>query len=264
MVSPVSHAKSSWSGRRPRVRPPATLLFDTGLSTLQSDLVTHGSNVLNYLQLVNRAEQGRLYVSGFGVLVFQDRSSIAAGTPVVDFIDDASGQVADEIPFSVVGVTFGSELLYTKVSVDNIGGVAQTADDAVAQANYGIRHLTFSQMLLENDSQASDLATYLNDRYSSPEAVVSRIKVPLHKLSTANRTTVAGLEISDTVGLDWTPTVGFGPVSETLIVEGVGYESDMKSVAWMTFQLSAAPDNDVFILAADANARLLDTDAVGF
>jgi hypothetical protein len=32
----------------------------------------------------------------------------------------------------------------------------------------------------------------------------------------------------------------------------------------MTFQLSAAPANDFFILAAHADASLLDTDAVGF
>jgi hypothetical protein len=242
----------------------ATLLFDTGLSTLQSDLVTYGSNVLNYMQLVSRAEQGRLYVSAFGTLVFQDRSSIAAGTPVVDFDDAATGQVADEIPFSVVEVTFGSELLYTKVSVDNIGGIAQTADDATAQANYGIRHLTYSQMLLDSDGQANDLATYLLGRYSSPEAVVSSIRVPLEKLSSTNRTTVTGLEISDTVTLNWTPTPSLGAVSQTLVIEGVGYEKDIDGATWMTFQLSAAPDNAVFILAADANASILDTDAVGF
>jgi hypothetical protein len=242
----------------------ATLLFDTGLSLLQSDLVTHGSNVLNYCQLVNRAEQGRFYVSGFGTLVFQDRASVAAGTPVVDFKDSATGAVADEIPFSVVEVTFGSELLYTKVSVDVIGGTAQTADDVTAQANYGIRHLTFSQMLMNSDGQADDMAEYLLDRYKSPEAVVSQIRVPLEKLSSANRTTVAGLEISDTVSLNWTPTPGLGAVSQTLVIEGVGYDKDVDGATWMTFQLSAAPSNDFFIVAADANASLLDTGVLGF
>jgi hypothetical protein len=241
----------------------ATLLFDTGVSELRSDVVAHGTNVLNYCQQVNRAEQGRLYVSGFGTLVFQDRASVAAGTPVVDFKDTATGQIADEIPFSAVEVTFGSELLYTKVSVD-IGDTVQTADDTIAQANYGIRHLVLSNMLNSTNMEAGDMADYLLGRYASPEAVVSGIRVPLEKLSSANRTTVAGLQISDTVDLNWTPTPGLGAVSQTLVIEGRGYEKSIDGATWMTFQLSAAPTNDFFILAAHADASLLDTDAVGF
>lgn len=243
----------------------ATLLFDTGLATLQADTVTHGTNVLNYCQLVNRAEQGLFYVGRTSTLVFQDRQSVAAGTPVVDFDDDATGQVAGEIPFSVIEVTFGSELLYTKVSVEIIGGEPQTADDTIAQGNKGIRHLVLSNMLNDTENEAADMAQYLLDRYSLEEAVVSGIRVPLEKLSSANRTAVAGLEISDTVTLHWTPTTGFAEVAQTLVIEGVGYEKDIDGATWMTFQLSAAPDNDFFILDNDsdnlADASILDNDS---
>lgn len=242
----------------------ATLLFDTGQSELRSDTVTHGTNVLNYMQSVNRAEQGRFYVGASGTLVFQDRASVGAGSAVVNFSDTATGQTAGQIPFSVVEVQFGSELLYTKVSVDIGDDNPQTADDATAQANFGIRHLVLSDMLNSTTMEAADMADYLLDRYANPEAVVSGIRVPLEKLSTANRTTVAGLEISDTVTLNWTPTPGMGAVSQTLVIEGVGYEKTIDDATWMTFQLSAAPDNDFFILGAHANASILDTDAVGF
>lgn len=244
----------------------ASTSIDTGLSTLQSNDIEFGANVLNECQSVNKAEQGRFFVSRSNVLTFQDRASVAAGTPVVNFTDAAAyanGQTAGKIPFSVVEVTFGSELFYTKVSVEIIGGTPQTADDLIAQANPpGIRTLPLSQMLLDSEGQADDLAEYLVDRYSTPEAVVSAIRVPLHKLSSANRTAVAGLEISDTVSLDWTPTAGLGAISETLVIEGIGYqiENSSKPATWMTFQLSAAPTNDFFILDTD----LLDTDAVGF
>lgn len=239
------------------------LLFDTGLSTLAEDFVAFGTNVLDYLRKVTSAEQGRLYVSGFGVLVFQDRASVGTGTPVLDFISTADGQDAGEIPFSAIGVTFGSELLYNRVSVQNIDSDAQSVDDPIGRSNQGERHLPLSDMLLEDDIQAADLAQYLLNRYSSPEAVVSSIRVPLHRLSSANREAVANLQISETVSLDWTPTVGFGPVNETLVVEGRGYFSDMKSIAWMTFQLSAAPDNAFFILDS-ATDGVLDVSQVGF
>ncbi len=150
------------------------------------------------------------------------------------------------------------------MSVDNIDGVAQTADDPTAQANYGIRHLAMSQMLLDSDFQAADLASYLLTRYASPEAVVSQITVPLEKLSSANRTTVAGVEISNTVTVNWTPTSGFGAVSETLVVEGVGYTfahtNGQLTATEMTFQLSAAPTNTFFVL----DTSQLDIDTLGF
>lgn len=189
---------------------------------------------------------------------------MAAGSAVVNFSDTATGQVAGQIPFSVVAVTFGAELLYNSVSVTIAGGTPQTALDTTYIANYGVRQLTLSGLLLEDDAQAADLATYLVDKYKLPVAVVTQIRVPLDKLSSGNRTTVAGMDIGNTVTFNWTPTASLGAVSETLAVEGVGYEKDIDGAAWMTFQLAPAPDNDFFILDNDTDnysgASILDND----
>jgi hypothetical protein len=240
-----------------------------GLSNVPARTIAYGTNVLSDMQAINRAEQGRFFVSRSNVLTFQNRLSTATGTAVCNFLDTATGQVAGAIPFAAVEVTFGSELLYTKVSVDIVsGGTVQTADDLTAQANYGVRHLTMSGVLLSDNGQALDMANYLVNRFGTPEAVVSEITVKLEKLSSANRATVAAIEIGNTVTFNWTPTVGFAAVSQTLVVEGVGYSfAHVKgelTATDMTFQLSAGSSNSYFILAADANASLLDTGQVGF
>lgn len=215
--------------------------FDAGTMTLQTDDVSHGTNVLSYCQFINRNEQGRFFVGREGMWTFQDNAFVAQpGLAVVDFDSTATGQVDDEIPFSMVEVMYGSELLYTKVSVDNVGGTVQTADDATAQSAYGIRHLTFTNMLLNSDAQALAMAEYLLARYKDPEAVISAITVPLEKLSTANKDTVSALEIGDTVTLHWTP-YNQDAVARTLVIEGISYSKSIFAPTEMRFQLSASP-----------------------
>lgn len=243
-----------------------TAFIGGGVSTLQSNTITNGSNVLGECQKVSRAEQGRFFVDPGNILTFQDRSDVGAGTAACDFNDSsayANGQTSGKIPFSAVEVTFGSELLYNRVQINVIDGTVQTANNTTSQSNYGLRTLTYSDMLMNSDAQAADLASYLLNRYYSPEAVVSSIRVAMEKLSSTNRATVRAIDIGDTVTLNWTPTSSLGAVSQTLVVEGVGYQKDVDGATWMSFQLSAAPDNYFFILDDATNGKL-DTSQVGF
>ncbi len=234
--------------------------YDTGLSVLQGDTITAGMNVLTYCQLVNKSEQGRFFVTRDNTLRLQDRQSVAAGTAVVNFSDTTSGVVAGQFPFTGIEVTFGSELLYNSVTVTNIDGTPQLALDTSDIANYGVRQLTLSGLLMDSDGQAADLASYLLTRYARPEAVASDIRVALGNLSAANRATLAAIELGDTVTLNWTPTASLGSVSQTLVVEGIGYSRSTDSTTEMSFQLSAAATNPFFIL----DTSRLDTDELGF
>lgn len=224
--------------------------LDTGLIRCQDDYVSYGSNVLNYLQLVARTEFGRLFVNRTGVLTFLDRYAVFNATATVSFNDTGTG-----IPFNAVRVRYGSELLYFKVSVQRFGGVTQTATNAAAIAaneNLGVRHLTISNLLYRSDAYSLALATYLADRYSSAEAVVSSLEIPLGKLSTADRATVTALDIGSVIDLTWTPTRSGGVVTQTLAVEGVSYSASYTGECVLSLQLSDARSAAYLIYDTDA------------
>ena len=230
--------------------PASPRSISNGLVSLQGDLVTHGSNVLNDLQNIAKTEFGRLFVARNGTLTFLDRYAVFGSSSSATFNDTGSG-----FPFSGVEVRFGSELLYFSVSVDRFGGEAQTVTNSTAQAanpNLGARHLAMSNLLFTSDVYSKSLATYLTDRYSTPEAVVSSLVIPLPRYSSANRATICGLDIGSVVSLDWTPTGSGGTVSQTLAIEGWRYSADSTKRAEMSFQLSDARDPEYFIYDTDA------------
>jgi hypothetical protein len=122
--------------------------------------------------------------------------------------------------------------------------------DATAKAAYKDRRLTLTGMILPSDEDAEDMANYLLGKYKDPEAWVSEITVPLNILSETDRQAIAGIDIGDVVTMNWTPTAGLGPVAQTLMVEGVGYERAIDEVTAMTFQLSQAINGTGFILGS--------------
>jgi hypothetical protein len=224
--------------------------IDTGYLVLQDDYVSYGSNVLNYLQLVAKSEFGRLFVDRLGVLTFLDRFAVFGSTSVVTFDDTGSG-----FPFSGVAVSFGSESLYFKVSIQRFGGVTQTATNASAIAanpNLGVRHLTMSNLLYISDAYSLSLATHLAERYSAQEAIVSGLRISLHGLDTSDRATITALDIGDVVTLQWTPTRAGDQVSQVLAVEGVRYQADASGEAFAWLQLSDARDPEFLIYDTDA------------
>lgn len=224
--------------------------IDTGTQPLQADLVSYGSNVLSYLQKVNKSENGRLFVDRSGVLTFQDRYA-SFGLAASAAFDDAG----NDIPFSSIEARFGTELLHFKVSVDREDGIAQTATNAGQIAAYpslGVRHLTIGGMLYQSDDHSLGLAEFLLGRYSTIGAVVSGLTVKLHGLGSSDRAVVAALDVGDVVSLSWTPPGTTGVVFQTLSIESVGYSTDRSKRAEMTFQLSESSDPDYFQVDTDA------------
>ncbi|MEO6571604.1 MAG: hypothetical protein ABIO83_08650, partial [Ilumatobacteraceae bacterium] len=230
----------------------AARAISTGLTPLQSDLVTYGSNVLNYLQLVANSDMGRLFVDRAGVLTYTDRYALLGATSSADFDDTETN-----LPFHAVDALYGTEQLYFQVSVGRLGGEPRTFKNTVAIAAYpvlGIRQLAIDNLLVDSDAYAEAMASELVDRYSVNSATVSSLTVKISTLEDADRATVAALDIGDLIGLTWTPTQTSTPVVQDLVIEGVTYRSDLvNGEAFMDFQLSAAPDlSTVFVLDTDS------------
>ncbi len=186
---------------RSEINWPASLRdLDTGGMTLQADVVSDGTNALDYLQLVNFSEPGALFMGADGSIVFRDRTDAPVSTGLVAFTDDGTG-----VPFVDVQVVYGSELLYNFIQIERANGGTATASDSDSQNSYGVIALVQSGLIMNTDSNAQDLADYLLGKFSEPEYRFESLTVALEDLSSANQTAVLGLEIGDIAQIKFTP-----------------------------------------------------------
>jgi hypothetical protein len=239
---------------RGEVNFPFTRNIGTGVSTLQADTVTWGSNVLNYLQLVTKSDNGRTYASRSNVLTFRDRHSTIGTTPTVAFADDGSG-----IPFTDANLAVGSELLFNRIGVDREGGILQTSSDATSQGLYGVRTLNYGGLLMDSDAQSEDMADFMLGFYKDPTARVGSLTINVSGLDTeAERADVCRLDIGDVVSVRFQPLGMYGVIEQMSVVEGVDHSMSYAGPHIITLHLSPVSQTGVFILD-DEVSGVLDT-----
>ena len=172
---------------------------ETGQQGLQADVIEEGTNALGYLQQISESEPGALFVSKSGDVKFLDRYSETAGTPVT-FADDGSG-----IPYQNLAVVYGAELLYNEVVVSRENGGTATATNQTSQNQYGIQNLTRSNLPLDNDTSAQNLADYLVSIYAEPEYRFEALQIEIIDLTEEQQTAILNLELGDSVRVKFTP-----------------------------------------------------------
>lgn len=246
---------------RPEVAFPAARAIDTGTSTLQADNVSWGSNVLNYAQLVARADAGMLFASRDGVLTFYGRNRTVTGVGAPEFRDDGTG-----IPYSTVDVDYGTELLFNRVSVDATGFTKQTVQNDTSAELFGggggrkkFYSLSITEIPLETQAQALDLANYLLNLYAFPLQRFASVSVQLHGLGIDDQNTCLALDIGDVVRVVYTPNLVGDPIDRYCMIEGVSHQF-APTEHLLTLKLSNLADGfsgQPFILD-DAEYGLLD------
>lgn len=179
--------------------PNTRVDVETGQQFLQADVIDEGTNALGYLQKISESEPGALFVSKVGDVKFLDRWSESAGTPVT-FADDGSG-----IPYQNLSVVYGAELLYNEIVVSVEGGGTATAVDNASQDDYGIQNLTRSNLPLDNDTSAQNLADYLVAQYAQPEYRFEALQIEIIDLTEEQQTQILDLELGDSVRVKFTP-----------------------------------------------------------
>lgn len=249
VMSVLNRSEVAWGANRD---------IDLGISTLQADLVTHGSNVLNYLQLVAKSDLGRLFDSRSGVLTFRDRHSVISATIAASFADDGTGY-----EFSAAQPRSTSELFFNRVSVDREGGVAQTSTDPAAAAIDDVRSLTIGGLLLDSDAQSSDMADYLLGVYKDPDNRIAQLEIVVSRLTSPDQAIVARIDIGDVVNVVWTPADVGAPIDVDLVVEGVEHELGVGQAHVMRLALSNTVQRSTFILD-DATLGVLNSGVLAF
>ena len=199
--------------------PIAQRDIDTGTQTLggaSAFTVPAGTNVLEYCTRINTAEQGRLFMSRDGDLTFQPRIGNTLSASVADFHDDGTN-----FKFDSLGVSFEADQVINRAAVAIVGGNQQIADDTASQAKYFIQTTSITDSLLHNDTAALALANYLLS--PEPEARYTAVGTNLNKLTTAQRDTIAIVDIGDTITIEKTFASGSGTtqLAQELSVEGI-------------------------------------------
>ena len=235
--------------------PTAETSFGAGVETLQSDSVSWGSNVLNYMQLIAQSEIGYLWADRENVVTFRNRNFVAGASSVATL--GTSG-----IGYQTIAAKYG-EFLFSRVGVDREGGTKQTAQVSNLAtwqaANGSPRTLSLTGLLLDSDAQSLALAQFLLNQYSSPTWQVSEVGVELGPLSDADTNTMLGLDFGSVVTVNFTPNDIAPAISQRSMVQGVAHEITPGSHR-VTLSLIAAPDT-LFIVGTSLVGG---TDVVGF
>jgi len=203
-----------------------------------------GQVVLDYLQLVNNAEQGRLFIDREGVLVFQNRVGATLSSPVASFHDDGTNY-----PYRNVDISFGADKVVNLVYVSTINNKSASASNAASQAEYFIQSIAVTGSLLDTDTAVQDLADYLLS--PQPEATFTAVEVAFAQLTDAQRDVVATIDVGDTISVKKQFINGdtLSDISQELAVEGVEHYIDTAGGHVARFYTS--PTTIVFQLILD-------------
>ena len=208
--------------------------------------VPAGTNALQYLTQINdTAEFGRLFMSRAGLLTFQERIGTTLSAPVASFHDDGTGY-----KFDGVGISFQADAVVNRAVVTGLDGKTATASDAGSIATYFIQTTSITNSLLHEQTSIDDAADYLLN--PEPEPRYTSVATKYLMLTTAQKDTLATVDIGDTISVEKTFPSGVGTtqLAQELSVEGIEHRLDFSTGHSVLY--STAPTTIVFQLILDS------------
>jgi hypothetical protein len=228
--------------------PIASRDIATGTVNLGHDsnyTVPAGTNVLQYITQINEtAEFGRVFMSRAGVFTFQDRIGNTLSAPVADFHDDGTGY-----KFDGVGISFEADSVINRSVLTALDGKTATATDAGSIATYFIQTSSITNSLLHEQPSIDTAASYLLN--PEPEARYTSVATKFLMLTTAQKDTLATVDIGDTISVEKTFPSGTGTtqLAQELSVEGIEHRLDFSTGHSVLY--STAPTTIVYELILD-------------
>lgn len=224
--------------------PAASRNIATGTQTLggaAAYTVADGTNVKAYIDQIQAAEQGRIFMSRTGVINFDARIGNTISAPVASFHDDGTNT-----PYNNLAITYNADQIINRASITHLGATSpQVADDLASQTKYLIQSTSITDSLLHNDTAALDLANYL--LVGEPQPTFTGVQTDYLMLTTAQRENLALIDIGDTITIENNLTGG--PVAQELSVEGIEHRIDFVTGHRVTYY--TAPTVIVYELILD-------------
>ena len=229
----------------PEVSYGGTTAIDPGtvdLGHASAYTVPAGTNTLAYLNQINQAEQGRLFMDRTGVLTFQPRIGTTLSAPVISFKDDSTGAKYQDL-----SVEFDADNVINRAYVRALNGDEATDDDAGSIAKYFTQSTSITNSLLHTTGDVAALAEYLLE--PEPQPRYTSVTTWFGSLTSLQRDAVATVDIGDTISIEKTiPGLGT-QLGEELAIEGIQGIIDFNRGHTVTFYTS--PTTIVYELVLD-------------
>jgi hypothetical protein len=215
----LSGARVSAVLNRPEISYQGARAIGTGSSNLGAYAVSAGTNVLNYLQLVSKSEQGYIYIAADGTLTFKGRTEVLNPVAGADFTAGGSG-----IPYQTLVNEFGDELLYNYIVTESPAGGPFDAIDTTSQALYQSQQYKASDLLNSSASEVEALGQYLLGKYKNPVLRFTGMATQMASLTLDQQTACLNLDLTDIASITKTFVQGTpSSVTQTVIVSGISH-----------------------------------------
>jgi hypothetical protein len=225
--------------------PTSMRSIDTGSTTVQADPGTNRTS-LKAIGNMEFSEQGGFYVLPSGDLKFISRASIQSksGVNPTFFSNDGTG-----ISYRNIVTALDDKLIINTTSVTRAGSTSpQTASNTDSQIKYFPHSFTATDLLVETDAQALDIARAYTATRAETSLRVDSLSLDLNTDDYSAGTTAAlTIDFFDTirvknVGQDGTV------IDKTLQCMGVSHEVTPNT--WTTSFVTSEPIIDSFIIGS--------------
>ena len=219
--------------------PVSMRTIDLGDSLTQADPAT-SRTALAALKNVETSEQGAFYISPEGNTIFKNRGntiSSAGGTPVQ--FNQTGG-----IPYKNLIFAFDDKLIVNQSTVTRLGGSPQTYIDLASVAEYFPHVVTFSDLVVQTDSEAANIAAIYVGTRSSTTIRIDQMSIDLYDPVVPNAT-ILDLDYFDNVNISNIQPDG-STIVKNLQIQGVNWEITPNS--WMGNFITLEPITDGFII----------------
>jgi hypothetical protein len=243
---------------RPEINYQGSRSIGTGSSNLGAYAVAENTNVLNYLQLVTKSEQGYLYMSSNGALTFKGRTDVLNPIADADFRATGGG-----IPYQTLINEFGDELLYNDIVTESPAGGPFNAADADSQALYQSQQYTATDLLNSSSTEVEQLGQYLLGKYRNPILRFTGLSTQMAALTSAQQNAVLQLDLTDIATVQKNYVTGNPTsVTQTLIVSGIKHTiTPLNHIVGFTFE---SVDGNQYLTLDDAIFGILDQNLLAF
>jgi hypothetical protein len=213
--------------------------IETGNTLTIADPATLRTS-LQAMQNAEFSEQGALYISVEGNVIFLNRSSVissAGDTPTA--FNQTGG-----IPYKNLKFAFDDKLIINSATITKSGGVAQTASDANSIATYFPHSISVSDLIVATDAEALNIAKIYVGTRSTTTIRIDEMTLDLLDTNVPTATILA-FDYFDNVLITNIQPDG-STITKNLQIQGIAH--DITASSWITNLTTLEPIVDGFIV----------------